>query len=95
MAAYAIVDLEIYDIEHYLAYQQAVKPLLSAVGARYLVRGGEFRVFVGDYQPSRLVLVEFPSLDALEAFYESEPYQALEPQRLACCDAKIIGVKGL
>lgn len=95
MAAYAIVDLDIYDIEHYLAYQHAVKPLLASVGARYLVRGGEFRVFVGDYQPSRLVLVEFPSLAVLEDFYESEEYQALESQRLACCSARIIGVKGL
>ena len=44
MAAYVITDLEVFDIEHYLAYQQAVKPLLEAAGARYLARGGEFRV---------------------------------------------------
>ena len=44
MAAYVITDLEVFDIEPYLAYQQAVKPLLEAAGARYLARGGEFRV---------------------------------------------------
>ena len=95
MAAYAIVDLDIYDIEQYLSYQQAVRPLLASVGARYLVRGGEFKVFVGDYQPDRLVLVEFPSLAVLEDFYQGKSYQALEAQRLACCSARIIGVQGL
>ena len=95
MAAYAIVDLHIYDIEQYLAYQQAVRPLLASVGARYLVRGGEFKVLEGDYRPDRLVMVEFPSLAVLEDFYQGESYQALEGQRRACCSATIIGVQGL
>lgn len=95
MAAYAIVDVNIYDIEHFLAYQRAIRPLLAAAGARYLVRGGEFRVFTGDYRPQRLLLVEFPSLSAMEDFYDSEAYRAMEGQRRACCEAKIIGVEGL
>ena len=94
MAAYAILDLDIYDIAEYLSYQRAVRPLLERVGARYLARGGEFKVFAGDYHPRRLVLVEFPSLLAMEEFYESEAYQALEPQRLSCSSARIIGVEG-
>jgi uncharacterized protein (DUF1330 family) len=95
MAAFAVIDLEVYDIELYLAYQQSVKPLLQSVGARYLARGGQFKVFDGDYQPRRLVLLEFPSLVAMEEFYQSEVYQSLEPQRTACSNARIIGVEGL
>ena len=83
MAAYVITDLEVFDIEHYLAYQQAVKPLLEAAGARYLARGGEFRVYEGDYQPRRLVVLEFPSLEAVDEFYESAGYQSLEARRRA------------
>ena len=95
MAAYVITDLEVFDIEHYLAYQQALKPLLEAAGARYLARGGEFRVYQGDYQPRRLVLLEFPSLEAVDDFYESAGYQSLEAQRRACSSARIIAVEGL
>jgi uncharacterized protein (DUF1330 family) len=95
MAAYLIVDLDVFDIEHYLRYQKAIKPLLDAAGARYLVRGGEFRVIEGDYQPQRLIIVEFPSLDAIDEFYHTEAYQALEPQRLACSNARITSVEGL
>ena len=94
MAAYAILDLDIYDIAEYLRYQRAVRPLLQRAGARYLARGGEFTVFEGDCQPKRLVLVEFPSLQAMEDFYESDAYQALESQRLGCSSAQIIGVEG-
>lgn len=95
MAAYAIMDLDIHDIEQYLLYQRALAPLLEAVGARYLARGGEFRVFEGDYQPRRLIIAEFPDLEAMDDFYASEVYLALEPQRQACSSARILGVDGL
>ncbi len=95
MSAYAIMDLEVHDIEAYLAYQHALRPLLDAAGARYLARGGPFRVLDGDYQPRRLVLIEFPGLDSLEEFFEGEAYLALEGQRKACSSARILGVQGL
>jgi uncharacterized protein (DUF1330 family) len=95
MSAYAIVDLEVFDIEKYLVYQKAIKPLVESADARYLARGGEFQVFEGDYQPHRLILIEFPSLAAIDDFYSSDAYQALEPQRQACSSARILGVEGL
>ena len=95
MVAYAIVDVEVYDIGEYLEYQKAVAPLLQAVGARYLARGGEFRIYEGDYQPDRLIVVEFPSLQAMDDFYESEPYQTLKPQRENCSRSRIVAVEGL
>ena len=95
MAAYAILDVDVFDIEHYLCYQKAVAPLLESAGARYLARGGEFRVYEGDCEPGRLILVEFPSLEAMDEFYESESYQALKPQRDACSRSRIIAVHGL
>jgi uncharacterized protein (DUF1330 family) len=95
MTAYAIVDLEVFDIEQYLLYQRAIAGLLEAVGARYLARGGEHRVLEGDCQPNRLILVEFPSLEVMEAFYHDDTYQSLEKQRRACSRARIVGVEGL
>jgi uncharacterized protein (DUF1330 family) len=95
MSAYAIFDLEVFDIEKYLAYQFALRPLVESAGASYLARGGEFKVFEGDYQPHRLILVEFPSLPAMDDFFQSDAYQALEPQRRACSSARILGVEGL
>lgn len=95
MAAYVISDLDIFDIEHYLAYQHALKPLLAEAGARYLARGGSFTVYEGEHKPQCLVVLEFPSADAVEEFYASSGYLALEPQRRACSSASIIAVDGL
>ena len=95
MSAYAFVDLHIFDIEDYLEYQHALRPLLQRVGARYLARGGEFEVFEGHMQPQRIILMEFPSMEVLREFYSSEAYQALEAQRKDCSRACIIGVSGL
>jgi uncharacterized protein (DUF1330 family) len=95
MSAYVVTDLEVFDIEHYLAYQQALKPLLEAAGARYLARGGEFRVYEGDYLPRRLIVLEFPSLGAIDDFYSSDAYLQLENQRRSCSSARIIAVDGL
>lgn len=95
MPAYAIVDLHIIDIEDYLEYQHALRPLLRDVGARYLARGGEFEVFVGHMQPERMVIMEFPSMEVLREFYNSQGYQSLQAQRDACCRVCMIGVSGL
>jgi len=95
MAAYAIVDVDIYDIEKFLQYQKAVAPLLQDAGARYLARGGEFRVYEGDYQPDRLIIVEFPSLKDIDSFYASDGYQALEAQRKSCSSSRVVAVEGL
>lgn len=95
MAAYAFVDLHIFDIEDYLEYQHALAPLLRKAGARYLARGGEFEVFEGHMEPERIILMEFPSMEVLRDFYASDEYQALEAQRRDCSRACIIGVSGL
>ncbi|MEP4148030.1 MAG: DUF1330 domain-containing protein [Halioglobus sp.] len=95
MAAYAVVDVDIFDIAEYMHYQQAVRPLLDSAQARYLVRGGELHVIQGDVEPQRLIIVEFPSMDDLLDFYNSDSYQALETQRETCSRATVIAVRGV
>jgi len=96
MAAYAIVDVDIFDIEDYLRYQKAIRPLLERADARYLARGGEVQVIDGESNdPHCLMVVEFPSMDVLTAFYRSADYQALEAQRRSCSRASLIAVRGL
>jgi uncharacterized protein (DUF1330 family) len=95
MVAYAIVDVEVHDIAEFLVYQKKIAPYLDAAGGRYLARGGEYRIYEGDYQPRRLLLVEFPSLEAMDHFYCSDNYLSLGPEREACSTCRIVAVKGL
>lgn len=95
MPAYVIFDVEIRDAERYQAFMAQVKPALEAVGARYLARGGAHKVHEGDWQPRRIVLLEFPSVAAFEAFYEGPIYQGLKEIRDACSSARLVSVQGL
>lgn len=95
MTAYAIMDVDIFDIRKYMVFMHAVKPLIDSAGGRYLARGGEIRVYEGDYDPRRIVIIEFPSLVALDTFYESEAYQALKLVRDECSSSRLVAVEGL
>lgn len=81
MAAYAILDVEIRDMERYREYMRQAKPAIESAGGRYLVRGGAHKVVEGSWFPRRLVILEFPSMDALLDFYMSDEYRALKTLR--------------
>jgi uncharacterized protein (DUF1330 family) len=95
MPAYAIIDVEIFDIGEYMDYMKLVRPLIAGAGGRYLARGGELRIYDGDYQPGRLVIVEFPSLDALDTFYRSDEFKAVKILRDRCSRTNLVGVQGI
>lgn len=95
MSAYVIFDVEIRDPARYQAFMQGVKPALEAAGARYLARGGAHKVYEGDWMPRRIVLIEFPSVAAWEAFYNGPVYQGLKAIRDEVCSARLVSVEGL
>ncbi len=95
MSAYVIFDVEIRDPAQYQQFMLGVKPALEAAGARYLARGGAHAVYEGDWTPRRIVLIEFPSVAAWEAFYRGDTYQGLKAIRDACSSARLVSVQGL
>ncbi len=95
MPAYVIFDVEIRDMAQYQTFMAGVKPALEAVGARYLARGGAHRVHEGDWEPRRIVLLEFPSIAEWESFYNGPVYQGLKSVRDACSSARLVSVEGL
>src|SRR5258707_893665 len=52
------------------APMSAVKPALEEAGGKYLARGGMHKVYEGDWEPRRIVLLEFSTFKAWEAFYK-------------------------
>ncbi len=95
MSAYVIFDVDIRDMQKYQEFMAGVKPALEQAGARYLARGGAHKVYEGDWEPRRIVLIEFPSVAAWEAFYGGPVYQGLKSVRDACSSARLVGVEGL
>jgi uncharacterized protein (DUF1330 family) len=68
---------------------------VAAAGGRYLVRGGELAVFEGDWQPSRLVVLEFEDLAAARRWYESEAYQEARELREGAAHLRVVAVQGI
>jgi uncharacterized protein (DUF1330 family) len=52
-------------------------------------------VYEGDWQPRRIVILEFPDLAAFESFYNGPTYQRLKSIRDACSRARLVAVQGL
>ncbi len=95
MPAYVIAETEITDPERYEQYKAASPAAIAAGGGRFVVRGGELVVLEGDWQPSRLVILEFPDLAAAKRWYESEAYQQAKRLREGAARLRVVAVQGV
>ena len=94
MPAYVIVETDITDPGRYDQYKAAAQATIAAGGGRYLVRGGEIAVLEGDWQPTRLVLLEFGDLAAAKRWYESQDYQQAQQLRAGAARLRVVAVQG-
>jgi len=85
MPAYLIAEHVITDAAKFDAYRTQVGPLIARHGGRYLTQGGSHRLPEGGHwTPERVVIIEFPDMRSLEAWYGSPEYQPLIALRKAC-----------
>jgi len=94
MKGYLIANIEVTDPARFEEYRQKVTTLMAEFGGRYIVRGGEVRKLEGDLVWRRLVIVEFPTLDAAQRFYDSPAYQPLLNLRLASTRSDVVLAQG-
>jgi len=95
MTAYMIVDVNVNDPEGYEKYKAEVPALISKHGGEYLVRGGEFEVIEGDWQPTRLVMFSFPNRQAIHDFVNDPEYVELKALRHSTASSNIVAVDGM
>ena len=95
MSAYVIADVEVLDSAAYEEYRQQVPATIAAFGGRYLVRGGALTVLEGTWSPKRCVVLEFPSMAQLKAWYDSPAYVPLRAIRERSTKSNLVMVEGL
>jgi uncharacterized protein (DUF1330 family) len=93
--AYLIVNIEVSDPTAYEAYKAGVPPILAKHGGEYIVRGGSWEAFEGDWRPSRLVILRFPNMKAIRAFLDDPEYKPLKELRHSVAHTEMIGVDGV
>lgn len=94
MAAYLIASIDVHDAAGFEEYRTHVTPMVEAYGGRYLVRTDKMEPLEGAQPRGRLVMLEFPSIDAARSFYRSADYAPLLRRRLASAAADIVLVEG-
>jgi uncharacterized protein (DUF1330 family) len=95
MAAYIVVDIDVHDAPGLEEYRRQVPATVTKFGGRFIVRGGSFQVLEGAWQPKRLVLLEFPSVEQARRWYDSEEYRPLKAMRLKASTATLVLVDGV
>ena len=58
MPAYLIANVDIKDTEKFKDYMKATPSIIKQFGGKFLVRGGDFEICEGNWNPKRLVVVE-------------------------------------
>lgn len=95
MPAYLIANIDVSDPAGFETYRALVAPTIVAAGGRYRVRGGNITVLEGQWQPKRLVVLEFDSVAAALEWYESDEYAPAKAIRKRTTTSDVVVVEGL
>lgn len=95
MAAYVIVQADVTDEEKYGAYTKLSPATVEKFGGRFVVRGGEREDLEGRLAVSRVVVLEFPSMDVARSWYRSPEYQEAKAARAGAATATFTLVDGV
>lgn len=95
MAGYVIVEDQITDEAVFAEFRERVAPTVEDFGGRFLVRGGEIEVFDGDWQPDRIVVIEFESVERAKEWLNSPEFAEVREIGTRSANASVIIVQGI
>jgi uncharacterized protein (DUF1330 family) len=97
MPAYLIAEHAITDPAKFEEYRTKVGPMIARHGGRYITKSGSLTIVESDnavWQPERVVIIEFPDMAALRAWYDSAEYQPLIKLRQSAARDMLITLEG-
>lgn len=95
MAAYVILDITVKDSVGYEEYKKKGAPTILAYGGKPLARGGKTEVLEGDWQPKRMVILEFKTMEDARRWWNSPEYTEAKKLRHRSADTNVIFLDGL
>lgn len=94
MAAYIIVEVDIHNPAEYEDYKKLTPGSLVPYDGRFIVRGGAAENLEGDWQPKRIVVLEFPSVERAKEWWASSEYAPAKALRQRTSTTRMIVVEG-
>ena len=95
MPAYVIVQVSIHDAERYERYKALAPDSIALYGGRYIARGGQTEVLEGEWDPCRVVILEFDDIARARTWLNSPEYREARSLRHATASTRMIVVEGL
>lgn len=95
MAAYIMAEITITDPLEYEEYKKLTPAAIAAYGGKFVVRGGLTETLEGDWQPGRMVVLEFPSVERAKEWWHSDIYSKAKIIRQRTATTKMIVVEGV
>ncbi|EPX57626.1 hypothetical protein D187_004866 [Cystobacter fuscus DSM 2262] len=90
-----MIDITVKDAETYERYKQLAPPTIAAYGGRYLARGGATETLEGTWSPTRIALLEFPTVERAREWWNSPEYAPAKAMRQASSSTDLLLVEGL
>ncbi len=95
MPAYVVVDIEVTNPTEYDEYKKLSPAAVALYGGKYLARGGKTEVLEGNWSPSRLVILEFDSIERAQQWLNSPEYRAARDIRRRSTHSNMVAVEGV
>jgi uncharacterized protein (DUF1330 family) len=95
MAAYVIVEIEVVDPVGYEEYKKLAGETVRKYGGKYIVRGGATEVLEGEWQPKRIVVLEFANMQRARDWLNCGEYSEPRKMRHRTSRTNMILVEGV
>ena len=96
MPAYVIACVtDAWDQDKLVEYRERNTDAVARHGGRFVARGGRHEILEGDYAPVRVVIIEFPDVEAARGWYGSDEYAPLRELRRSASVTDILVVEGV
>jgi uncharacterized protein (DUF1330 family) len=95
MPAYVILDIDVTDAAGYEEYKQQGAPTLAPYGGKPRIRGEVIECLEGTWQPRRLVMIEFESMEKAREWWESPEYREAKKLRHRSARTNVVLADGM
>jgi uncharacterized protein (DUF1330 family) len=95
MAVYYIADVKSEDPTTFQEYVKLVGPIYERYGVKVLARGGATETIEGDWQPQRLVVLQFDDTEHFRRWYDSPEYSAAREIRWKAASTRAVLTQGV
>lgn len=95
MPAFVIVEVKVNDPVRYEDYKKMSTEAVAQFGGKFIVRGGKAEKLEGTTEPSRVVILQFDSVERAKEWWNSPEYAPAKKLRHETAESRMIVVEGL